>query len=41
MTRKTAIAPSELAMDERVEWVIIDLLVDSATDSRMRKFNTL
>jgi hypothetical protein len=40
MTRNAAIAPSELAMDESVAWVIMGLLVDSATGFQMKKTNT-
>ena len=40
MTRNAAIAPSELAMDESVAWVIMGLLVDSVTGFQTWKFNT-
>ena len=39
MTRNAAIAPSELAMDESVVWVIMGLLVGLVTGFQTRKFN--
>ena len=40
MTRNAAIAPSELAMDESVVWVIMGLLVGSVTGFQTLKFDT-